>query len=159
MDAAGNLTDISEFCGDMIDIRLISYLDPDVAFGTSPLEGGTFYTAVRRLSAGSRGESIFITQPEGSKRFALGRPDGRGYYVLPDEIGPRLKIAPPGMAGPKMFFTIDFVDGCWFALNDYDRSQVVDVSGSGMDEGNPITMWPWNGGDNQKWRASTRNLW
>ena len=35
-------------------------------------------------------------------------------------------------------FTVDFVDGPWFALNDLGRDHVFDCRGSGQDEGNAI---------------------
>jgi len=54
---------------------------------------------------------------------------------------------------PEELFTVDMVDGCWFALNNHDRSAVADVNGSGTAEGNTISGWSWNGGDNQRWRA------
>ena len=53
----------------------------------------------------------------------------------------------------ERMFTVDFVDGCWFALNTYDRRMVVDIAGGATAEGSPIILFPWNGGDNQRWRA------
>ena len=54
---------------------------------------------------------------------------------------------------PERMFTVDFVDGCWFALNTCDRVLVMDIMQSRTDEGTPIIGFGWNGGNNQRWRA------
>ena len=162
MDANGNLTDLSEFVS-FRNIRLISALGDDIALGTSPLEDGIFYAGVRHISAGSPEESVFVTETGSwaGLTFQLGRPDGRAYYLEQQGTHERLRVAFHGWDGPyppqmPPEFTADFFDGCWFALNNHDRTAVVDIAGSSTDEGTPIVMWPWNGGDNQKWRATTR---
>lgn len=56
--------------------------------------------------------------------------------------------------GLRTIFTIDDLDPSpWFALNNFEKSRVVDVRRSEMYDGNHILSFPWNGGDNQKWRA------
>jgi hypothetical protein len=51
-------------------------------------------------------------------------------------------------------FTVDMLDGgCWFALNSVDRRRVVDVQYGEARAGAELLAYPWNGGDNQKWRA------
>lgn len=50
-------------------------------------------------------------------------------------------------------FCVDFVDGCWFALNNVFRNRVVDIRESKRDRNTPIISFPWNGGHNQIWRA------
>jgi len=54
-------------------------------------------------------------------------------------------------------FTGDWVDGCWFAFNNHDRTRVADVRDSYAAEGTPILGYRWNGGGNQLWRAHIVN--
>ncbi len=56
-------------------------------------------------------------------------------------------------SGGDMQFVVDFVDGCWFALNNVFRNQVADIQGSSKHEKTPIIAFPSNGGHNQIWRA------
>ena len=53
----------------------------------------------------------------------------------------------------RPFQTREFVEQCWFALNDPYHGAVVDISESGTGEGNPVISFSWNGGANQIWRA------
>lgn len=50
-------------------------------------------------------------------------------------------------------FRIDALDGPYFALNNNDKNRVVDILQSNTGEGARIEAYPWNGGDNQWWRA------
>jgi hypothetical protein len=51
-------------------------------------------------------------------------------------------------------FTVDMLDGGhWFALNNHDKSYVVDVAESNTSRNARLLAFKWNGGDNQRWRA------
>ncbi|MET3663510.1 hypothetical protein [Caulobacter sp. 1776] len=55
--------------------------------------------------------------------------------------------------GRDSLFTIDDLDPHpWFALNNWDKSRVADISESMMVNNRYVIRFPWNGGDNQKWR-------
>lgn len=52
-----------------------------------------------------------------------------------------------------LIFTGDLLDPApWFALNNNEHDKVVDVDHGRTDENTPVIGFPWNGGDNQKWR-------
>jgi hypothetical protein len=61
--------------------------------------------------------------------------------------------ADPGDSWGSTGFAVDFVDGCWFALNDVFHLQVADIQGGAKEANTPIISFPWNGGHNQIWRA------
>lgn len=56
-------------------------------------------------------------------------------------------------SGGDDYFFIDPLGDPWFALNNYRRNRVVDIYGSETYDGARIDAFPWNGGDNQWWRA------
>lgn len=181
MDAYGNLTDVSEF-SDGRRIRLISRLDPDVALGLHafwpprPTGGGSGFidalarvvapplnasVSVHRLSIGDNATAVLRADAiDGG--FSLSWADQPGCFLywtdgqfglFDDRSGGGLIGA---IAGPQSYdktFTIDWVDGCWFALNNHDHSRVADVRGGSSDERTQIVSFGWNGGDNQIWRA------
>ncbi|HEY0601055.1 hypothetical protein [Brevundimonas sp.] len=163
MDPYGNLTTSAELAGGR-RIRLISYLDPDVALGCFDSSDGAGWPrlGVHRLSSGDPDRTVFQTgrQPHFS--------EGDFYMIWTDEAGCVVSMEgdsdgcltcipitggddgdPPDYPG----FTADFVNGCWFALNDSLGIQVVDISESGTGEQNPVIAFKWNGGPNQIWRA------
>jgi hypothetical protein len=170
MDAHGNLTDLSEFANGR-RLRLISYMDPDIALGlhaARPSGGSGFigeigalaleaFIGVRRLSLGDDGATVLVAQAAQGDTFTLGwgaDPGcllmwGGGGFSLSNDRSPLDDAA--GSAGAE--FTVDFVDGCWFALNNPNRDRVVDIEGARTDERTPIIPWSWNGGANQIWRA------
>lgn len=160
MDAYGNLTSIDEFLGR--SIRLISYLDPDVALGVFPPDAdsnGAHCVRVHRLSSWDPNRTALMAYAAGPTAFSLSPTDDLSQYLtwetganglmllqpMPDPGNGEIVFAPP--------FEVDFVQDCWFALNNFDHSQVVDISESGTAESNPIISFPWNGGANQIWRA------
>ena len=173
MDAYGNLTSVSEFSNGR-RIRLISYMDPDIAFGlhaSRPHGGGSpfigeievlsleYLIGVQRLSSGGPDSSVLRAEASGGDTFTLAWDAdpgcllswGDGSFQLSNDKSPLEDMS----QGPESRFTVDFVDGCWFALNNPDRNRVVDVSRFGTAERTPIIPFAWNGGDNQKWRAET----
>jgi len=38
------------------------------------------------------------------------------------------------------------------AINNHDHSRVIDANGNNPGIGANVSPWPWNGGDNQRWR-------
>lgn len=168
MDASGNLTSAAEFVGGRT-VRLISYLDPDVAMGvfTSSETDGFPYLGVHRLSSGNPSASTFSTGAiKGFEpgAFYLQWTGEAGCYVsMEGQSDYALNCLPPtgGDDGDPPWipaFLANFVDGCWFNLTDFDQNQVVDISESNTNEQNPIIAFKSNGGDNQKWRAQDINF-
>lgn len=174
MDASGNLDNWADFTQGM-KIRLVSYLNPDVVFGvkyeTVPSAPGMMVgvkAEVQRLSVDSHALSeltVFMVYGDWLQ-LVWYPPDGSGdAYPLywTDERGRQIDMNDPFFAPQDeddnerthdmQACAIDFVDGCWFALNNWDRSMVADVYESGTTSGNQIVSWPWNGGANQIWRA------
>ncbi|WP_291836725.1 hypothetical protein [Brevundimonas sp.] len=85
MDAYGNLTDLSEFANGR-RLRLISYMDPDIAFGlhaARPSGGSGFmgevetlaleyFIGVRRMSLGDDGATVLVAEAAPGGTFTLG---------------------------------------------------------------------------------------
>lgn len=174
MDAYGNLTQLSEFSNNR-RIRLISYMDPDIAMGVHatlnpppviespiPFVRPKFLTqfGVQRLSLGDPESSVFVAamMPDTPELFSLGWAGdldcvlewGGGTLGIRDNYAPFMVMSD---GGQTCQFTVDFVDGCWFALNLPDRSQVVDIYEDRTEDRTPIILYPWHGGANQIWRA------
>ena len=205
MDAYGNLTEVSEFAGGR-RIRLISYLDEDVAMGAirrSDEAEINYRLGVRHVSTDDPADSLFaaigglaawqdqfaLAWAGGALPWTDGGPDpsyyisylggadsdgqvftvcdpldGQGNPVPYDPAnppawrrsqfgGPAQQLAPPSL------FRVSFVNGCWFnlyfpVLRPGDN-YVFDCAHSDTSEGNPITWFEPNGGDNQIWRAAT----
>jgi|APAra7269097235_1048549.scaffolds.fasta_scaffold01420_12 hypothetical protein len=170
MDAYGNLTDLSEFANGR-RLRLISYMDPDIAFGlhaARPSGGSGFmgevetlaleyFIGVRRMSLGDDGATVLVAEAAPGGTFTLGWGADPGCLLIWGDGGFSLsndRVPMDDMSGdPSTRFTIDFVDGCWFALNNPDHDRVADIAGEHTDERTPIIPWSWNGGSNQIWRA------
>lgn len=170
MDAHGNLTSLSEFSNGR-RLRLISYMDPDIALGlhaarftssdssfigeveTLALES---FVGVRRLSLGDDGATVLVAQGAAGDTFTLGWAADPGCLLV---WGGQFTLSNDRVAlaatadDPATHFTVDFVDGCWFALNTPDRDRVADIEGGRTDERTPIIAFSWNGGSNQIWRA------
>ena len=171
MDPYGNLTSLSEFSNGR-RLRLISYMDPDIAFGlhaSRPQGGGAtfpgeiadlsiaFFIGVQRLSSGGPDSSVLRAEASAGDTFTLGWDADPGCLLCwggdAFELSNDKSVLDDASQSPAARFTVDFVDGCWFALNNPDRDRVVDVSRFGTAERTPIIPFGWNGGDNQKWRA------
>jgi len=169
MDLYGNLTELSEFDGNR-QIRLVSYLDPGVAIGVTGQEqviticdianddvtrtmwraqgGGAGFTLESvQYPGGFLDQNLFVggnNAPPMALRYAA-------YHNDPDQFW-----------APMLSYSVTFVDSCWFTLSflvvdDYmaaEAGYVFDCSESDTTEGNPILLFPPNGGDNQKWRAT-----
>lgn len=168
MDAYGNLTSAAEFVSGRT-IRLISYLDTDVAMGGfGPSEpNGSPWVGVHRVSSGNPGCTTFSTGALpgfGANAFYVQWMGEAGCYLsMEGQADDALIFLPPtgGDDGDPPWipgFLVNFVDGCWFNLTDFDQIQVVDVSESNTNEQNPIIAFKPNGGDNQKWRAQDLNF-
>lgn len=180
MDQYGNLTDVSEFANGR-RIRLISRLDQEVALGLhsfwpAPATGGSGVigalirsvapplnssVSVHRLSLGSNDTAVLRADAVDGG-FTLSWADQPGCFLywtdgqfglFDDRPQPSLLSSVMGDQSYDKTFTIDWVDGCWFALNNHDHSRVADVRGASSDERTPIVSFGWNGGDNQIWRA------
>ncbi|HEY6816803.1 MAG TPA: hypothetical protein VI168_14795 [Croceibacterium sp.] len=153
-DAYGNLLSQSEFADDVC-VRLHSYLDSenlvlalalDGAFihnlANGPLIDNTVFTCgqvdggfVLSLQQAEFGGPRMNWYPWDKPQFLLIENDFGGYYQS------------------QFVFTVDMVQGPWFALNNYDHSRVADVKESATAEGSAVIAWGWNGGANQIWRA------
>lgn len=192
MDKYGNLTDRSEFDKDVL-IRLVSYLDPDVALGVhasrpgwdmNDIEGSMTRCRTLNSSVGvhkiSAGDPTFTSMLRASRRdgetFTLAWENdpfialnteygGKPFLYWPsgdkyEAKGKQMLLSNPMEQGEganmvQNGFTIDFVDGVWFALNNPDHSLVADITESRTAESTAIVAFPWNGGQNQIWRAQT----
>ncbi|GAA0635227.1 RICIN domain-containing protein [Brevundimonas lenta] len=162
MDACNNLTSQDEFANGR-RIRFISYLGQGLVIGASgQVVSGPIgipcmespSVALSHLSNGNAGNSIFSAQATDGG-FTLSRGgDSRQQLSWSAYREPlTLFCNEVTVIAADPVFTVTFVDGCWFTLNNADGSMVVDVAGSGTDEGQPLLGWDPNGGDNQKWRA------
>jgi hypothetical protein len=166
MDAYGNFTSLQDFTTGSV-IQLTSYLDPDIVLDTHAVfdqwgDMTSTNVGVHRLSNGPTTTSHLIVdsaweQDPSSDQFCL-LFNQYGVVLSWAINGPRgfpLELVMVGSnVGPDYSkFTVDFVDGPWFALNTPDRTLVADISESGTAEGSPIIGFPWNGGANQIWRA------
>jgi hypothetical protein len=166
MDAYGNITDISEFAGGR-RVRFVSYLNPKVNIGVSDSAPLTQPALVTTQSLDD--STVFCAQTESPGRFSLiSQAFWRRYVTWDPDDHDRLTVQDVGAAP---IFTVDFVDGCWFALNNASKDRVVDVyrgteNGGTWDTGGdgqrppfyatiPIIAFAWNGGANQIWRANT----
>ena len=47
---------------------------------------------------------------------------------------------------------IDDVGSGWVAINNHDKTRVMDAKGSQPIKGAPVLKWRWNGGDNERWQ-------
>lgn len=169
MDAYGNFTSLDDFKTGQV-VRLISYLDPMICMGFR--SDPTTYTWT---STTTSPWDLVVRRLDGSDHD---RDDERRWSIIVDETGFPHLCWPPQPDVQLMWdngyelnlqnvtaeggywysqdwlrFRPEWVDGCWFALNNPASDHVVDVSGSGVSVGNPIISFPWNGGDNQKWRC------
>ena len=151
-DANGNLTGI----GDFIDgrrVRFQSYLD-SANLVLSVRDRGC---CVHNLTNPSPSETIFTIAGAENGYFTLRT--AREVYLFwgygPPGRPARLTWYLAGMASEwsRFRFTVDMLDGCWFALNRVDREVVADVEYSRTAEGTPVIAYEWNGGHNQYWRA------
>lgn len=174
MDAYGNLTTQDEF-SDGHRIRLVSYLDPDISLGLHASRPGqqnardlmaysvgvgwSDYEDTTTLLASSAGRPVV----EGQEQFFnLSWADDPWLQDHPDSPKSSLKWmdgqfemtnAAHYDGTAETGFCVDFVEGCWFALNNVFRNRVVDIRESRRDRNTPIISFPWNGGHNQIWRA------
>ena len=133
MDAYGNLTTDDEFLTGR-RIRLISYLDPDVAMGvTGDTDTGWSGVGVHRLSNGSPNETIFIAGvAAGSKSrmfyLAWGSDPNQALSMEGDSTG-RLTLEPISQSidgDPTYYpeFQAQWQNGPWFVLSAFGSSQV-----------------------------------
>ena len=64
------------------------------------------------------------------------------------------RLFPTPDAPASRNFAVDMLDGgCWFALNNATREGVFDVAYGRAEAGADVQLYPWNGGNNQRWRA------
>lgn len=169
MDAAGNFTSMADFKTGQV-VRFISYLDPNLCIGTDgdqrlPVTttdpwAQPWAAVVRHIDDdGSDSHKSWQITVDDQGFLRLGWLDdmiGQLTWFSTNTPSDLITVQDPKDYRDRvnlLRFTIDWVDGCWFALNNYDHSRVVDVSGSLTNRGNPVVGYKWNGGDNQKWRC------
>lgn len=162
MDAYGNLTTREDF-SDGVIVRFVSRMDANVVIGYSGLQVDgngnvmdTMTVFAQHLPVDPQADNTrFVIRPTGDGvTFRLDLCDGpEGWQVWGmeyEDYTEPLKVLPQN-AGTA--FRVDFVQDCWFALNFADGSQVADIKECNPAQWTPIIMFPWNGGDNQIWRA------
>jgi hypothetical protein len=159
-DANGNLLGIEEF-HDGLRIRLVSAIDANMVAGFHQTRDSPAPWAAVNLRSDNEAWSFFTIRrrlPRGRdvpNAFALETP-----YILNGNPG-LLAWVDGGMSmvtaddwRGSIVFTVDMLDGgCWFALNNQDRSRVLDVDHGRTDRYTHLLAFKWNGGDNQRWRA------
>lgn len=171
MDAAGNFTSMADFKTGHV-VRFTSYLDPNVILGMRGNPGAQGATSaawdavVRHVDdGGSVQEHTWLIVVDDAGMLRLGYLDDDGMQLgwvdspgFPTYMTMQDSRTPDGyvyVVDPDLTrFTIDWVDGCWFALNNHDRTRVIDVAESDTAVGANIIGFRWNGGDNQKWRCN-----
>jgi hypothetical protein len=153
-DAYGNLLSQDEFANGVC-VRFHSYLDsenlvlglvlngafihnlangplPDYTIFTCDQTDGGFVLSLQQAEFGGPRMNWY---PSDSPEFLLVENNMQGYYES------------------QFVFTVDMVEGPWFALNNDDHSRVADVKQSNTAEGSDVIAFAWNGGANQIWRA------
>lgn len=148
-DQFGNLNSLADFTTGR-RIRFISYLGPDLALACKSTVAYIHHLSVN-------GDFTVFTITKTSEGFGLNNHADLGWWSNDDGRGhsgvyvgyPNHMVTQPYDYG----FTVDFVNGVWFALNNHDHTRVVDVKESDTTEGNQVIGFEWNGGDNQIWRA------
>jgi hypothetical protein len=156
-DAYGNLISQADFAG-RVRVRLHSYLDSENLVLGLQLNGAY----IHNLTNGPAPDATIFTCEQIDGGFVLSQQEaefggplmlwwGPGALYTPEEL---LRSDTVTSSEPdQRIFTVDFVNGCWFALNNFDHSYVADVKQSVTTEGNDVIPFHWNGGDNQIWRA------
>jgi hypothetical protein len=160
-DAYGNLLGIEDFT-DGLRIRLVSYLNPDVVAGFRASSDAPWPWAAVNVRSDNEGWSLFTVRrliPKGwqvPNAFALETSTilGDGNPGLLTWFDDKMVLLSAQDWRGSLVCTVDMLDGgCWFALNNQDRSRVLDVSHGRTDKYTPLIPFKWNGGDNQRWRA------
>jgi len=64
-----------------------------------------------------------------------------------------LSLYPLDSMEPEFVLYADDVGDGYVAINNHDKSRVLDVRGGNRTAGASIFAWPWNGGENQRWRV------
>lgn len=145
-------------------VRFHSYMNSDVVLGLQEDPGSNhsaWSTLVRRPSSfGVSNQTAFhVEAADGGFRL---RWLGLGHYLLWWDPRHPLQAMEAGNAvrfyNTQTIFTYDAVeDGNWFALNNHNKTYVLDVAGLIQEPGTQILSWPWNGGVNQIWRTELLN--
>jgi Ricin-type beta-trefoil lectin domain-like len=63
-----------------------------------------------------------------------------------------IQIAPLEQVNEEFLLYTDDVGDGLVAINNHDRSFVMDANGDNPVVGAKVTPWKWNGGNNQRWR-------
>lgn len=138
-------------------VRFHAYLDPGnqwVLGHTNELSNGLGPTVLRPLSHYNDKTTLWSPYYINDTQFRLRWVEAPHLYLAWGLDGEPLGITSEEYAHDGMtLFTIDDLDPSpWFALNNVPKKRVLDVSRGGMYNGNYVIGFPWNGGDNQKWR-------
>lgn len=170
MDAYGNLTSQSEFDG--VTIRLVSYQPLAGPDGNTVFLGAEVNWVVLAGGAGTVLEQAVLLSfdgtenPSNSVHFKARLENTGGfslrleaeddlYLSWPDsDDAPNMQIVQvAGAPGDQQMFTVDFVEQCWFALNNLDKNCVVSFGTDPISYYQLIIGEPWSNGANQIWRA------
>ena len=168
---ASNLLKDSDFLNGTM-VRFVSYIDPDIVLGLTAPRVQTYNNYLTNRGVGVRHRSKLGNSNEGVWMIASDQGTGLpasecipGFQIVSNaqsnlyltNIENNLYTALSDVQPPDVncgFWFVDWVkDGTWFALNNKDHSRVFDISRSDTTEGNDVILFPWNGGDNQVWRA------
>jgi len=138
-------------------VRFHAYLDPGnqwVIGRVLEMYNGIGQAGIFPLRGVNDNTSLWSPYYINETQFRLRWVEAPHLYLMWGETGDSLGITSEEYAhGNGTLFTIDDLDPSpWFALNNFNKSRVADISESMMAPGRYVITFPWNGGDNQKWR-------
>ena len=116
-------------------------------------------TVVKYLSRGNRTVGTAFDVEAGTGGFRLKWAQDTDQYLCWWPEGQQLNLMHSAFANRSdrydtTIFTTDPVESDnWLVLNNREKSRVVDVAGSMIDEDTPVLSWRWNAGNNQIWRT------
>lgn len=138
-------------------VRFHAYLDPGnewVIGRVLEMYNGIGQAGIFPLRGCNDNTSLWSPYYINETQFRLRWVEAPYLYLMWGIEGDSLGITSEEYAhGNGTLFTIDDLDPSpWFALNNFNKSQVADISEGMMAPGRYVITFPWNGGDNQKWR-------
>lgn len=142
-------------------IQLHAYLSPEgewIMGHADEIQNGYGPTVLRSRKRLNDKTTMWSVYYQNDTQFQLRWGEDPNLYLAWGSKGDALRLTaePSFISGsnqPITLFTIDDLNPSpWFALNNHDKSKVVDVREELMYDGNYIICFPWNGGGNQKWR-------
>lgn len=139
-------------------VRFHAYLDPVnqwvMGRGTE-YRNGIGMTVLRPLASYNDLSTVWGVYYVNDSQFKLRCADSPQIFLANNTRDDAMRlVSEQNSHGQSTLFTIDDLDPSpWFALNNADKSRVADISQSFMVNNRYVISFPWNGGDNQKWRV------